>query len=147
MQPPKMIELVTDALDHLFTPRDRAADDVGVPVEILRRAVQAQIEPGIDRPEVHRRGEGVVDQRDQPVPAREAHDALQVRDLQHRVRHGLHIDRLRVRPELRFPRGRVVRIDEIELDAELREVARDQIVGAAIQRVLGDQMIARRAAR
>ena len=71
-------------------------------------------------------------------------DACEVGHLEQRVRHRLDVDGLRVRPQLRLPRGRIVRVDEVVGDAEVREVVRDEIVRAAVQAALRQQVIAGR---
>ena len=112
-------------------------------VEVLRRAVQRQIEPACQWLETDGRSEGVVDERHQPMLARERRRGFEVRDLQERVCERLEVDRFRIAPHLRRPGRRRLRVDEAHLDAEPRKIARQQIVRTAVERVLREKMIAR----
>ena len=134
---------MSDVLDRLSTTGNGAPDDVRMTVQVLRRAVHAKIEPRVDGPKVHGRGKRVVDDGGEAMLAREPDDALQICNFQQRIGHGLHVDGLRVRPQLCFPGAGVIRINEIERDTELLEVSRDEIVRAAVQPALCQQVIAR----
>src|SRR6266508_4767015 len=70
----QMIELALDPLDVLAAAHDRAGDDVGMSVHVLRAAVDGEIEPVLQRPEVDGRRERVVDDRDEAAFSRELGD-------------------------------------------------------------------------
>ena len=140
----EVIGAVADALDGRGIAHDRARDDVGVPVQVLGGAVQTQIEARGERPVVDGRREGVVDDRDQAVLAGELHHSFQVGDLQQRVRHGLDVNGARVGAQQRRPGIAPVGIDEVALDAEPRELPVHQVVRAAVQPALCQEVIAGR---
>src|SRR5438477_10884996 len=96
----EMVELVLHGLDAFRAPHARAGNQVAVTVEVLRRAVQRQIEPACQWLETDGRSEGVVDERHQPMLARERRRGFEVRDLQERVCERLEVDRFRIAPHL-----------------------------------------------
>ena len=124
----------------------RAAHDgprhqVGMPAQVLGGTVEAQVEPGLQRPEVHRGRERVVDHREQALPAGEVRDLAQQPDPHQRV--GDRLDQ--ERPGLRGARGGpglgAVYVDEAASPAEVPGVAGEEVVGAAVQAVAGQQVI------
>src|ERR1700743_1546205 len=93
----QVIQLVRDLLNQHSRPRNSATNDIRVAVQILRRAVYRQIESGLYGPEIDRSGKGAIDDRNEPMPARELNHSAQVRDREQRIGHGFDIDSLRIR--------------------------------------------------
>ncbi len=88
-------------------------------------------------------GHRVVDHQRDAVGVRNTGDALDVEHVVLGVRDDLAEEHLRVRLDGRFPLGEVVGIvDEGDLDAELRQRVVQQVVGAAVQRRRGDDVVA-----
>ena len=81
----EMVQLGLDRADVVVCPDHGTGNQVAVSVQILGAAVQNQVEAHLDRAEVDRRGEGVVDHRDEPVGPGEVHDGAVIGDLQQRV--------------------------------------------------------------
>jgi hypothetical protein len=106
-------------------------------------AVHRQIESDLGWAEVHRRGERVVDDRDEPVRPRELDDAFEVRDLHERVGERLDVDRLRLGPQLPPPGFPVLAIDQGMGDPVGGKILGDQAVRAAVQAILSEHVIAR----
>ena len=69
-------------------------------------------------------------------------DRINVRDVGIRIAERFQIDRLGVLFDCAFDFRKVMRIDEGGLDAELRECVREQIVAAAVDRSLCDDVVA-----
>ena len=70
-------------------------------------------------------------------------DALDVEHVVLRVGEHLAVERLGVRADRRPPLLEVVRVvDERDLDAHLRQRVVEQVVGAAVQRRAGDDVVA-----
>ncbi len=132
-----------DLLDPPLRTGDGPRGDVGVAVERLGRRVAHQIETDAVRPEVHRSGEGVVDDRGQPVAPREARDALQVADPDERVRDALDEERLRAGAQRFRPRVRIHGVDQVECPTEAFGLLGEEAVGPAVERPGGDEMVAR----
>ena len=138
----QVVELVLDRLDACRASHRGARDEVAVPVQVLGRAVQREVEPVRERPEPEGRREGIVDQRDESAGARELRRRVEVGYLQQRVGERLEIDRPGVPPELSLPRPRGLRVEEGHLDPQPRQIARHQIVRAAVESVLRQQVVA-----
>ncbi len=81
--------------------------------------MEYEVKTRLDGAEVHRRGERVVDERDEVIAARERDDAFEIRNVEQRVGHRFDVDGLGIRAQLSAPRACIVRIDEIYSDAEL----------------------------
>ena len=80
---------------------DEPADDVGVAAEVLRRRVEDDVGPELERPLEVRRGEGVVDDDEHArASGRAAEARLDVDDVQQRVRRGLEPDDARALVEV-----------------------------------------------
>src|SRR3954466_7212455 len=133
----QVIERVFHRLDPAGASGYGACDQIAMPVEVLRRAVEDEVEAQRDRPETERRGEGVVDEGDQVVRPGEARRSLEVADVEERVRQRLHVDRPRVRAQVLLPGRDRVAVDEGGLDSQPDEVAGEEVVGAAIERLVG----------
>jgi hypothetical protein len=76
----EVIELVLDLLDELAPADDDARDDVAVAVEVLRGAVEDEVEAALDRADVDGAREGTVDDRDEPMRAAERGRGVEVGD-------------------------------------------------------------------
>ncbi len=146
-RPAQVIQLALDRAHEVLAPDHGAADDVGMAVEVLRAAVQAQVEAALERAEVHRAREGVVDDGDEPAPPAEAHDLLEVRESEQGIAQTLHVEGLGVGPQGRRPGPRLAAVDEGAGDPEGRQVLGDQVVRAAVEAVLHDEVIAGRQQR
>src|SRR5439155_18622865 len=70
----EMIQAVPDALDMLPSANHAARRDVVVAVQVLRSAVDREVEPHLKGTKVHRRGEGVVDYGEEVVRPADAND-------------------------------------------------------------------------
>ena len=138
--PAEVVHLVRHPADPLRRGDDGAGDDVGVAVEVLRGAVQLDVETSLQRPVVHRRGEGVVDDGDDPPLPAEGGHRLQVGDLQEGVGQALHQEGAGLRTDEVRPFHRVVTADEVDVDAQGRRVFREKAEGAAVEAVLGQQV-------
>ena len=93
----------------------------------------------------HRYGVGhrVVDDQRHARLVRDAGDRLDVEDVAARVADRLGEEQLGVRPHGGAPRVEVVRVlDEGDLDAELGQRVVEQVVGAAVERRAGDDVVA-----
>ena len=107
---------------------DRVHDDVGA---VLEGADQIG---GRD---------GVVDDQRDAVLVRDIGDRPDVEDVDARVADGLGEEQLGVRAHRALPLGRVVLVlDEGDLDPELRERVLEEVVGAAVDRAGGDEVVA-----
>jgi hypothetical protein len=120
---------------------DRAADDVGVAAEVLRRRVHhgvgAELERALDRG----RGERVVD--DDLGPALHGvDDRLDVHDVQQWVRRRLDPDDGGLGPD-RVDQGlEILLVDEVVAQSPAGEDLVDETVGAAVQVVRKDHVVA-----
>jgi hypothetical protein len=85
--------------------------------------VDDEVEAVRQRAKADRRGQRVVDDRDQPMPAGEGDHGFQVDDVEKRVGQSLDVEGAGARPEGALPRLRVVRVDEGAADPEPREAA------------------------
>ena len=122
---------------------DDAADHVGMAVEVLGGRVQHQVRAVLQRALQHGRAEGVVHHQDQPVLARERGHLGQIHQPQHGVGGRLCPDHARVGLERGLQRGRVVEIDEAEVEPGRTPAhALEQTIGAAVQIVPGDDVAA-----
>jgi len=86
-------QLPARRVDQLGPAEDRAGDEVRVPVQVLRRAVQREVEAAGGGAEVDGRGEGVVHEADEVVRAGEGDHRVEVRHLHERVGDGFDVDR------------------------------------------------------
>ena len=109
--------------------------------QVLGGAVDAQVEPGPQRSEVHWGRERVVDHREQALPAAEVRDLAQQPDPHQRVSNRLDQEH----PGLRSARGGpglgTVHVDEAVSPAEVLSVLGEEVVAAAVEAVAGQQVI------
>src|SRR5262249_61123994 len=95
-----------------------------------------------DRAEEDRGREGGVDDREEAVLAGEARGGGEIADAAERVGDRLDVKDARRRLEARRPAGWILQVDEVVADPEAREVARQEIVGAAVDAVLHEDVVA-----
>ena len=96
----------------------------------------------LDRTDQERRAECVVNHQRQTVLMRDLCYGVDIRNIRIRVAECFQIDCLRVLADCTLDFCEVVRIDEGRLDAVLRQCMCQQIVTAAVDRLLGDDMLA-----
>ena len=123
---------------------DHTADARAVAADELRRRVQHDVRAPVDRPAQVRRRERVVDEQRRAVLVRETRERLDVEHVAARVADRLAEKRLRVRPDRRFPRVEVVRIDPRELHRHLVQQVLELIHRAAVERRRRHDVIAGR---
>ncbi len=122
---------------------DGARDRGAVAAEVLRRRVHDDVGAPLDGTDEVGRGDGVVDDERHAVLVGEGRDGLDVEHLALGVGDGLAEEELGLGPDRLAPRvdrGRVV--DEGDLDAEARQGVLQQVVGAAVERGGGDDVVA-----
>ena len=86
--------------------------------------------------------EGIVDDRDQPMVAREGHHPLEVRQLDQRVGQRLDVDGARGVPDARGPGLRGLRVNDGVSDAQSTELVVEQAARASVEAILDEQMVA-----
>ena len=118
---------------------DDAAERRAVAAEELRGGVDDDVRA--ERDPVGR-AERVVDDERQAVAVGDGGNGLDVRDVAVRVAQRLKIDGARVRLDGRLDRCGVVRVHERCRDAVLRQRVRQQVIGAAVDRLLRDDVVA-----
>ena len=122
---------------------DEPGDGRAVAAEVLGGRVDDDVGAELERPDEVRRRDGVVDDQRDAVAVRDRGDGLDVEDVALRVADGLAEERLGVVLHQRLPGLRVVRVlDEGDRDAELGQRVVQQVVGAAVQRGGGDDVVA-----
>jgi hypothetical protein len=80
-----VVQRLADPFDQVGAAHHGPGHQVRVAAQVLGSAVHAQIETVRQRPEVHRAGEGVVDDREQAFVAGEVGDLIQQPDPHQRV--------------------------------------------------------------
>ena len=121
----------------------RAAHDVRVAVEVLRRRVNRQRGAERERPLEHRRRERVVDRQQDAARAGDGRDGGDVEDLEHRVARRLHPDEARGRAACAcVDAARVAHVEVGRLDAELREHLVEDAERAAVHVVADEHVVA-----
>jgi len=133
---------MADALDLLPSADYAACRDIVVSVQVLRSAVDRQIKAHLKGSKVHRRGERVVDHGEQIVRSGEVNNRRQVHYAEERIRHALDVDDTGRRAQQTLPGLRVGPVDEVAGDAQRRQLLRHEAVGAAVEAILGEEMIA-----
>ena len=121
---------------------DRAAEHRAVPAEELGGGVHDDVGAVLQRPVEGRRREGAVHHHGHTGRVGEVRERGQVREGGKRVGDGLEEERAGVGSDRGGPRGRVRRVREGDLDAEVRERVRQQVHGAAVELAGGDQVLA-----
>src|SRR5690606_18349400 len=106
------VEPLLDCTDALLRADYGPRTHVGVSVQILRRAVHHDVEADLERAKIHGSGEGIVDDRHEPVLLGERSDAAVIGYLQYRIADRFDIDRARVRLDGSAPAVGVAYVDE-----------------------------------
>src|SRR5688500_12207403 len=110
----------------------RAADDVRVAVEILRRGMHHDVEAVLERALDPRRSEGVIAYRDQLVLARHGGNGLEINDLEERVGRGLDPDHAAVGFDRFFERTGFGQVNEAraQIGGTLTHALQDAVAAA-----------------
>ena len=137
-----LVDAASDLVDEVGLPDDHASDEVAVPVDVFRGAVNDDVDADRERPEDVGRREGVVDDRRDAARLRPLHDRLEVGDFERGVVDGLEVDRLRLGRygAVEFRDGHL--LHERVSDAEFGEDLGQQRVRPAVDRVARDDVIA-----
>src|SRR5690606_13341242 len=118
-------------------------DHVGMAVEVLGGGVQHQVGAVLEGTLQDRRGEGVVDHEQQPVPAGDGRNRLDVDDFQRRVGRRLDPEHAGLRCDRGLDGGGVGQVDEAEVQARAAPAdAFEQAVAATVEVVHGDHVVA-----
>ena len=129
--------------DRGVLPHDRAADDVGVAVEILRRRMHDDVGAERDRLLQRRRQKRVVDDDERADLVGEARHRGDVDDAQQRIARRFDPDDLRLAGERRGERDGVVEIDDRAAVQAALGLVDEQAIAAAVAVVRHDDQIVR----
>ena len=121
---------------------NRAANNVGVSADVLRRRMQYQICAEIQRPLEVRRCEGVIDQTERAVPVRDFRRSPDIGDAQQRIGGRLDPQESGSPRDRPFNGPEVGRFDKRKRQAEVFEHSLEEPIGAAVNVPRGDHMIA-----
>ena len=121
-----------------------ARNDVGVTVQILRRAVQHDVEPMFDGTKINRAGKRRVYERDQPMRASKRCNLRQITDLQERIRHRLNVDRTSGGTQRGTPAPRIIDIDHGMAHPQISENASHKLMRPTIEVTLNQHVSPRR---
>ncbi len=135
-------ERLPEGLDALAVTHHQARRHIAVPAEVLRSAVNDQIDAVLERPLIDGSSEGVVHARRDPPLTGEGGDSGEIRDRQRRVGGRLHVNEPRVGSHCFLERGELGLFDERRLDAVTGQPALQRLHRAHVVSLLGDQMIA-----
>src|SRR6266478_984401 len=138
--PAEMVQGVGDPSGKPGASDHGARDDIGMSVEVLGPAMQRQVEADFCGAKINRTRESIVDDRNQAVLGGKVHRGLQVADLEQGIRDRLDVDRFGVRPNRLAPGCGLVAIDKIHRHPVARKFLDKEIVGAAVNAVLREQM-------
>ncbi len=137
----QLVQGLADPLDHGSAPHDAAGDQIGMTVQVLGGAVEAEIEAHGQWLEVDRGGEGVVYDTGQLVLAREADDVFEARDPHEWVPDAFDEEHLRIRGERRWPIVRTAGIHQGMKQPEPLDLSGDVLEGSTVELSSRDQMI------
>src|SRR5581483_11808886 len=129
----RVLEELELLVERLVARHERAAEDVRVAVDVLGRRVEHDVRSELERALDDRRRERVVDDDERSLRAGELRAGGYVRDLEERVRRRLEPEELRLLRERRLDGGEVLRVHEVELDAELGVELREDAPGPAVE--------------
>ena len=122
---------------------EQPADDDAVPAQELRRGMEEEVRPEVERAHQVRRRERRVDEERELCSVRDLGDRGHVEHVEARVAEGFAEDEARARPDGRAPGVEVAWVDERRLDAEAGQGVGEEIVRAAVERVARDDVRAR----
>ena len=120
-----------------------AAERGAVAADELRCGVNHNVSAVLERANQVGRAEGIIDHERQAVLMCDRRNRVDVRDIGVRVAEGLEVDCLGVRANCILDLIELVRIDKGGLDAELLQRVREEVVGAAVDGLLCDNVVAR----
>ena len=120
-----------------------AAERGAVAADELRCGVSHNVCAVLKRANQIGRTEGVVGNKRQTVLVCNLRNRINVRDIGVRVAEGLNVDRLGVRANCALKLRKIVCIDKAGLDTELLQRVRKEVIGAAVDGLLCDNVIAR----
>src|SRR5712675_478375 len=135
-----MVQGVGDAFDQFRASYYGAGDDIGMSVEVLGAAMQRQVEANFRGTKIYWTRESIVDDRDEAILGGEVHRGPQIADLEQGIRHRLDVDSFGVRANRLAPGCRLVAVDKIHRHPVARKFLHEEIVGAAVNAVLREQM-------
>ena len=121
---------------------DHAADGSAVAADELGGRVHHDVGAVLDGAAQIRRRERVVDHQRQVVFVRDGRDGFDVEHVHARVADGLAVERAGARSDGAAEILGIVRIDEGRLDAQAAEADVELRVGAAVERLGGDDFVA-----
>lgn len=122
---------------------DQAADGGAVPADVLRRGMDDDVRPMLDRPDQVRRSERVVDDEGNAALVGDCRHRFDIDQVDARVADGLDEDRFRPVRDGRPKVPGIVRIDELRPDADLRQGNVEQVERSAVQRPGRHDLVAR----
>ena len=120
-----------------------AAERGAVAADELRRGVNHNVSAVLERANQVGRAEGVIDHERQAVLMCNRRNRVDVRDIGVRVTEGFEVDCLGVRANCILDLIEFVRIDKGGLDAELLQRVCKEVIGAAVDGLLCDNVVAR----
>ena len=120
-----------------------AAERGAVAADELRCGVDHNVRAVLKRANQIGCAEGVIDNKRKAVLVCNLRNRIDVRDIGVRVAEGLNVDRLGVRTNCALKLRKIVCIDKGGLDPELLQRVRKEVIGAAVDGLLCDNVIAR----
>jgi len=131
-----------DLADELLRADDRAGHDVAMAVEVFGGAVEDEIETDLQGPEIDGCREGGVDEGEQAMAPGESHDGFEIGDLHQGIGDRLDVDHTGLGPYQLVPAFGVLGIECGRLDAQAGQVFVDEGLGAAIDVLVSQEVIA-----
>ena len=121
---------------------DDAAERRAVAAEELGGGVDDNIRAVLDGTDEIRRTEGIIDHERQTVLVREDREGVDIRDVAVGVAEGLDVDGSGIGLDGGLDLREIVDVDESGRDAEVREGMLEQVIAAAVDSLLGDEVAA-----
>ena len=141
-RPAEEVERPSHPVDVCPARQDAPRHDVRMAVEVLRGAVERDVEADRQGTEIDGAGEGVVDDRHQPLLAGELDDLAQPWDPHQRIGDALDQEHPCVGTQGVGPGVGTLIVDKGVAQAEVLRVLRQEIVRPAVQTVPGQQVVA-----
>jgi hypothetical protein len=120
---------------------DHAADRVAVAADVLGQRVHDDVGPMLEGAAQIGRGNRVVDDQRHAMAVRDLGQRLEVGDVAERVADRFAVQRLGPAVDQPFETRRIGVVGEADVDAILRQGVREQVVGAAIERRRGNDVV------
>src|SRR6185295_18742242 len=135
-----------DALPELalLAGDESPAEDVAVAAEVLRRRMEDEIRPEVERALEHGGRPGVVDQSRGAVGSCQRGERSDVRDAEERIRRGLDPDQTRLPPQRLLDLGDLVHAYDARLEPPAAEGLEQEVARAVKDVVRDDHVVARR---